>query len=335
LERCSLILLVFLAACSQKKEIEVQRSFYFWKSVYHLSEKEKKVVDSLAIQTLYVKLFDVEWNSTRSTSLPIAQIIFKEEPSQNIQIVPVVFITNEAIANSKEEQIDSLSINIARLAEQISSSNHLHLSNEIQIDCDWTKNTKEKYFRLLRLIHQQDFFRGKKLSATIRLHQLKFINETGVPPVDKGLVMCYNMGNLRDPGVRNSILDPELLKQYINHLEDYPLATDVALPIFDWWVWFRQNRFKGLIHSNSLDPDFSKGSKFIFEKDTVLNGYTFERNDWLRYESSEPKDVIEAAKIIRKKYAGSKINVVLYQLDDYFLNKYSLHEMENIYDSFH
>jgi hypothetical protein len=335
LRRCILILLVFFAGCAQKNEIEVQRSFYYWKSVYNLSAREKQVVDSLSIQKLYVKFFDVEWNAARSAALPIAQIIFKENPVTNIQLVPVVFITNEAIAKCTDDAIDSLAQNIARLVQETSAVNHLPPSREIQIDCDWTKTTKEKYFRLLRTIHGEEFFKEKTLSATIRLHQLKFLNETGVPPVDKGLIMCYNMGNLRDPGVKNSILETDLLKQYINHLKGYPLATDVALPIFDWWVWFRQNRFKGLVHSYTLPQGFAGRQKIIFEKDTVINGYTFEHNDWLRYEGTESVEIIEAAKIIRKKYTGSKINVVLYQLDEHFLNKYSLHEMENIYNSFH
>ena len=70
------------------------------------------------------------------------------------------------------------------------------------------------------------------LSATIRLHQLKFIGESGIPPVDKGLLMCYNMGDLHRLRISNSILETAELKKYIKQLSVYPLKLDVAfLPV--------------------------------------------------------------------------------------------------------
>lgn len=322
-----------LATCSQKKEIEVQRSFYYWRSVFKLSDREKNVLDSLSIKKLYTRFFDVEWNT--NSAKPVAQIIFKDSLPSDFTSIPVVFITNEAIRESTDSQIDSLSAKIVRLVENIIQINHLKTEHEIQIDCDWTKGTKEKYFRLLNAIKKERFMGSKKLSATIRLHQLKFLNETGVPPVDKGLLMCYNMGNIRDPRIKNSILDVDELKKYTGSMGIYPLVLDIALPVFEWYVWFRDNKFKGLIHSFNLKEGFSKKPVSIFQKDTIINGYAFLKNDWLRYEGSIVEEIKKVAEVIKKKYSSEKINVVLYHLDEFQLKKYTVYEMEGIFNSFH
>ncbi|MEZ4901823.1 MAG: hypothetical protein R2822_08725 [Spirosomataceae bacterium] len=52
------------------------------------------------------------------------------------------------------------------------------LWKEVQIDCDWTVATKAKYFRLLQQISAL-LPPSVILSATIRLHQIKFYRTTG------------------------------------------------------------------------------------------------------------------------------------------------------------
>ena len=45
------------------------------------------------------------------------------------------------------------------------------------------------------------------MSATIRLHQVKYRADTGVPPVDRGMLMAYNLLPPDQAGERSSILD--------------------------------------------------------------------------------------------------------------------------------
>lgn len=334
MKRCILFFLLILFGCSQKKKIEVQRSFYYWKSVFQLSPLEHAVLDSFSVQKLYVKFFDVEWNSQANAAFPISQIQFKDSLSTAINIVPTVFITNETLQYINGREIDTLAQKIIRLIKNISIANALRLFPEIQIDCDWTAGTKEKYFQLLKLIRKQPFLDRKKISATIRLHQLKFVRQTGIPPVDRGLLMCYNMGDLYNPQIKNSILDTDELEKYIGSLKKYPLKLDIALPIFDWYVWFRNKRFKGLIRTGNIDGKFSKEKKIIFKKDSSIKGYSFEKGDWLRYEFCDIKSIEEAASLIREKLPYNNLTVVLYHLDDSNLSKYSTHEMEDIFKSF-
>ncbi len=72
----------------------------------------------------------------------------------------------------------------------------------LQIDCDWTTKTAPKYFYFLQQIREKldahedggTFASLAMLSATIRLHQVKYPEKSGMPPVDKGVLMFYNMG---------------------------------------------------------------------------------------------------------------------------------------------
>jgi len=334
-KRFTLFFLLVLLGCSHKKKIEVERSFYYWRSVFHLSQSERNALDSLSVHRLYVKFFDVDWNINSKSAIPITHIQFRTSPPSGFIIIPVIFITNETLQFVPIEQIDILGEQMIKLIQNISIVNSLLPSSEIQIDCDWTANTKEKYFQLLKAIQKQPGTKGKQITSTIRLHQLKFVRQTGIPPVARGLLMCYNMANLYDPEIPNSILDVEELRKYIGALREYPIKLDIALPIFDWYVWFRNSRFKGLIQTSNLDKKISKTEKTVFEKDSMVNGYTFEKGDWIRYENCSASDLKAAARMIRELLQNDSVTVILYHLNEHNLSKYSQHEMEDIFNCFY
>ncbi|MBK7469002.1 MAG: hypothetical protein IPJ43_20660 [Saprospiraceae bacterium] len=47
----------------------------------------------------------------------------------------------------------------------------------------------------------------KEISATLRLYPYKYTDNMGVPPVDKVMLMCYNLLNPLENLKQNSILD--------------------------------------------------------------------------------------------------------------------------------
>ncbi len=329
--RC-LFFLLLLCACG-REERKVQRSFYYWKTVFDLSPKELQTLQQLSMQTLYVKFFDVDWDETTASAKPVAKSIFAKSPPKNLSITPVVFITQEPLQYLAEKGLDSLAANLASMLSSIAATNKLFLSHEIQLDCDWTAATKDKYFYLLQRLKQQPFFQGKIISATIRLHQLKFISQNGVPPVDKGLLMCYNMGNLRYPQTDNSIIDEDELKKYISKLNTYPLPLDVALPVFDWWVLFEGDAYKGLVRDFTPANKDAKKNRIDFAKDTVINAREFKAGQWLRHETSNAETVKRCAGLISEKLKAKELAVILYHLDEQNLTKYTLHELESFYNS--
>ena len=343
--------LLFISCTTKKAGRVVERSFYYWKSVLKLSAFEEQRLHDLHITTLYVKFFDVGWDVTTNAAVPLAKLQAPHFKLQNdIAIVPVVFITNECIQKIDSAAVGGLAAKIYSLTKEIRNANnwqytkHLDGINEIQIDCDWTAATKNKYFKLLKILSEQVCNDGGgytcTISCTIRLHQIKYLLKTGVPPVKKGLLMCYNMGNLKDPATKNSILETEELKKYLGNLASYPLPLDVALPLFDWKVLFRNNIYSGLVE-NLPDAVFNnafalqKENRWEIVKDTLLQGYDLKKGDMIRNEKSDYHEVLSAAGEINKQLQNTALRVSLYHLDSLILNKYSLNEMEAIYNSMH
>ncbi|MEO5944684.1 MAG: hypothetical protein ABIP30_00720 [Ferruginibacter sp.] len=338
------ILLIFstalLAACSYNKPHEkrsIERSFYFWKSVFKPTTFEKTVTGSINVKTIYLKFFDVNWNENTLQPEPAAQVnIVDTDFLESKKIIPVVFITNECIYRLDSLQAIPLAEKISTLMKAIILNNHLANIPEIQIDCDWTVTTKDKYFTILKKI--KELSQPLPISATIRLHQVKYIGKSGIPPVDRGLLMCYNMGNLKDPATDNSILETKELKKYTGTLSTYPLPLDVALPLFEWKVLFRFGKFKGLIQ-NLSDSVFKtnfvdkKANTFIFLKDTLLSGYDFKKGDIVRNEKSDYNEIMSTAKEISNQLSNNTLRVSLFHLDSLTLRKYPIYELENIYSS--
>lgn len=236
-----------LVACNtERAPRQVEPAFYYWKSVWHLDAFEEQRLKELQVSTLYLKCFDVDWNPATSQAIPVAKL---QQTGYHlpagITVIPVVFITNECLARMDTGRIEPLAAAISTLVQQLYASLGLPDScKELQIDCDWTTGTREKYFTLLRSIRNHVQL---PISATIRLHQVKFTASSGIPPADRGLLMCYNMGNLKNPAVTNSIIDPKELNRYTEKLAGYPLPLDIALPLFEWKVLFRKNEYQGLV----------------------------------------------------------------------------------------
>ena len=339
-----ILVFISLLSCNTKsveKQNHVSRSFYYWKSVFTLTPFEKKEIKDLNIAALYIKFFDVSWDVTKQKPLPIAVLkindkeIFKAE---EIQIIPTVFITNETLYRINIFQCKDLATNILSLIKGICKNNDIKSVKEIQIDCDWTVETKEKFFSIIDNLKEADT--SYLYSATIRLHQIKYVEKSGVPLVSRGMLMAYNMGNLKNPEVKNSILDVEELKKYSSYIGNYPLPLDVALPLFDWCVIFRNGAYVGLMQNLNIEQlkKFSElkiDNKYLVQKDTVINSFGFKAGDVIRYEKSDYKDVLSAANIIAKQLNNHSFRVALYHLDSSVLIKYINNELENIYNCFH
>ncbi|TCJ14355.1 hypothetical protein EPD60_10175 [Flaviaesturariibacter flavus] len=327
------ILSIFLiAACAlscTNTERPVARGFYYWKTTFDPTPKEQELLRAHTVQTLFVRLFDVGVNAA-GEPVPQGKLEWRQRPSAVYRITPVVFITQEALRRCDSTGIDSLAARIGRLAAAQCAG--LRLSGGFQADCDWSAGTRDRYFRLLRQLRRQPFLQNKKLSVTIRLHQLRYIAQNGIPPAERGLLMAYNMGNLKDARTRNSIVDLNELEKYTAGLPSYPLPLDVALPVFDWWVLFDGNRYEGLVYLR--DPALFQKDRLGFARDTMLGGYRFRAGQWLRHERSDATEVDAVARHLATRLRSDSIGVVLFHLDEGNLAGYSSHDLENLYGVF-
>lgn len=218
-------------------------AYYHWQTQLGLDSVAVAKMIAADAERLYVKYFDVDWDVANQRAVPLAVLEVQAWP-EGVDIVPTVFLTNRTF--------EALPLtDVAALAAQVWSKIATLLPpapiTEIQMDCDWTRTTRDAYFAFLHAL-QQRLPAGVALSATIRLHQYRYPDQTGIPPVDRGMLMFYNMGRLEDPEEPNSILNMAAAQPYLQDAPAYPMPLDVALPVFRWGILYRDGQLIKLIH---------------------------------------------------------------------------------------
>ena len=326
-----LFFIILLTACQQKREVST--SFYYWKTVYKQNEVENQYQNRLHSKQLYVRIMDVDLDINLK-AIPVAPINFAEHIPKQLEIVPVVYIVNEVLKSQSDTQLKQLAGKITTYVNAKVKQSGKGNFKELQIDCDWTSTTRDQYFVLLQEIKK--LTKEKILSSTLRLHQLKNQAKSGIPPVDKVLLMCYNMGNLRKSGVQNSILDLAELKKYAGkNLGFYPIDIDVALPLFSWSVVFRNEQYAGISKRVSL-KDLKNTTMFITQNDGLylakndLPEFGLIKGDIVRYEESKYEDIEKAAEYLSTYLPQKPINLIYYHLDQNLLKNYEITKLENI-----
>ncbi|MBS1902624.1 MAG: hypothetical protein JSS75_02865 [Bacteroidetes bacterium] len=312
-----------------------ERAFYYWRSVYAPTQYEHNVCDSLHVRTLYVKFFDVDLGQNGRPS-PVATLRFASLPDSTTHIIPTIFITQACLNALQGSEADSLAAHISTLTAQMIAFARLRSVPEIQIDCDWTGKNSPVYFQLLRALRSSPLLHGRQLSATIRLYQLKFISKVGVPPVDRGMLMCYNMGDLTDPNAQNSILDVSVLRQYASSMKAYPLALDIALPIFEWNVLLRDGKYKALIRDlpeSELARIAAKIAPHQYSPmlDTVIDGYALKGGDIIRHEAVSPDALEESAKLASANLVHTPGRIAFFHLDSTTIASYHVEILDRLY----
>ena len=334
------LLLLLLNSCTEQNR-SCTPAFYHWQTELALTDLESTYMDSLKVEKLYVKFFDVDQSSAEGKTKPLALLQAEGFNKKDLEIIPTIFITNRTLRDLSEEDLTLLSERIYKKIKDLRSTFDESLLTEIQIDCDWTLQTREAYFSLLRLLRKQVNNDDTVISATIRLHQIKFFEKTGVPPVDRGMLMFYNMGELTELQTINSIIDLDVAEQYLDKLPDYPLALDIALPIFAWGVVFRDGKMLKLI--NNLDAEaISDSSRFVKAgqnqykviKSTYLQGYYLYEGDHIRLEGSPIETVQAAAKRLAELLPNQDLTVSLYHLDTATVKNYTYDQLQAVYDQF-
>jgi hypothetical protein len=264
---------------------------------------------------------DLIWDEERQFAVPTAQLNIIKPLPKGISITPVLFITNEVFEKTPPEQLENMANHVIKRlnARFFENEEDIREIAEIKIDCDWTITTREKYFTFLKYI--KNAF-DTPISATIRLHQVKYFEKTGIPPVDRGMLMFYNMGDLSDEHTQNSILDLETAKSYLVNFDKYPLSLDIALPIFSWGVVKRDGKVVHLLAglkkndlTDSLQYKFTDGKYKVLES-TYLKSYYCYQGDEIRLESTTQQQLSEATILLKKYLKKEKRKICFYHLDN-------------------
>jgi hypothetical protein len=326
------LLPLLIVACNTRAESPPpDRAFYYWRTTFHLSPAEQRALSDLQVTKLYVRLFDVDWNVEEARPVVVGAIAGDRAPA--VDIVPVVFLRNEVFKHGKLQGLaKTVGDEVTRRMATLGATAH-----ELQLDCDWTDTTRDRFFAFVREIKKETRL---PLSATIRLHQIKYREKTGVPPVERGMLMFYNMGKFSADTGDRAIFDERTAANYIERLGDYPLPLDVALPIWSWTVHVRDDRVIDLLQSTDPDElprhDFLVPGgldRFVVTRTAFLHGAVLREGDVLKIERMGPTETRAAADMLAGKLAVGSRTVALFDLSERNLQRYAGNALDHVYRS--
>ncbi|CAA6820594.1 MAG: FIG00387823: hypothetical protein [uncultured Sulfurovum sp.] len=280
------LLLLFLMAIAilyfYLTKVNTDYAFYHWKQNYKNTEMT---------EPKYIKVMDIGYESKSKIHLTK----FKVKPRH--KIVPVIYIDNPIFKHENAKKFAKKLFLL--LEEQAKNTFYYH---EVQIDCDWTDSTKEAYFLFLKTFK---VLSKKQLSTTIRLHQIKYHKRTGVPPVDKGVLMYYNMSNFKDLETKNYILDLKLAQQYHHNFDTYPLKLDLALPLYAQATVIRFEEVVSIIEGvrkEDLNTHFKalKQNHYQITKTHYLKKRLLYKDDILRIDEVSIDELKQAIKNLKE-----------------------------------
>ena len=351
------LLLMSGVRCGHKRTIIP--AYYFWRTGSEINSREKDMLRRLHIHTLYTKILDVDWDGANG-AVPVASMDIHEFDRQvnfydslGVDIVPVVFFTNKTFSAIDSAEVPILarrvlrrclpaydSTDISYEAREYMNQRSMARPRVVQFDCDWTAKTAGKYFYFLKTVRKLLPSDSIHLSATIRLHQYKYPDKTGVPPVDRGMLMGYKVGDLTQYSPVNSIFERENAQAYFEGSQSYPLPLDIVLPAYSWGLVFRNKKFYQIENgldavavqaSDAFELEHNSGaavrgkangvSFYRVTKDTVFRDLFLRPGDEIKIESIDSPQLAAAASLSVKALNTDTFHVAFFELSSEEIKK--------------
>ncbi|OXG07993.1 hypothetical protein BC749_101170 [Flavobacterium araucananum] len=326
------VLFFLLISCGKNEKPVV--AFYYWKTIFKLSPLEKEVLADNEVRKLYIRYFDIALHPQTKEPIPVSPVRFQANVAA-FNVVPVVYIQNKVMLLPNLD-VDDLAQKTVRLVEEINAKNKI-TGQEIQIDCDWTLNSKDNYLKFIERFRK---ISHKKLSATIRLHQVKYFRKTKIPNVDSGVLMYYNMGSIA-PDSLNSIYSRKISEKYLQSLKKYPMHLDYALPVYSWAIHIRKEKILGLrskLNFSDLkkDANFEQISPIFFrvKQSNYKNGVYYQEKDLLKTERISAEDLKEMATDLSENEAQAPKEIIFYDLDEFNIKNYEKNIFKQVISCF-
>ena len=309
-------------------------SVYYWRTSLYLDSVERQFLRDYHVEKMYVRYFDVVVDSKKQLS-PIATIAFKDSVPQGIEVIPTIFIVNECCKHN----LDTIAELLVDRVLQMNETHDVAGVKEIQIDCDWSAKTQDAYFKFLEQVRQLLKAKNMTLSATIRLHQLSM----PVPPVDYGVLMMYNTGELKNSKQRNPILDKRDVEPYLRHLAGYKLPLCAAYPNFGWQLLYTGDKFRDILYSEDLNDTtlYHKvgEGKYLVKSSIDLpnylssnSSYTYlNAGDTVMVVKPDAQTIVQVHDALSHERPGINDQVIIYHLNNSSINNYTPSEYEKIY----
>ncbi len=334
--------LLFLTAC-QGEVGQPVNSMYYWSTVMRMDSAKVHFLQQHHVGKLYVRYFDVVVDDMGEVK-PNATIRLRREGEaksptnadaipDNLEVIPTIFIVNDVM----RKHTDGLADLILKRVLQMNETHGVRHVSEIQIDCDWSVNTRQHFFAFMKELHQKANDKGLQLSATIRLHQLA----QKPPSCDKGVLMMYNTGDFTKYADEHPILDMQVAGPYLKYLKNYKLPLSTAYPIFGWDVVFRKVNVRStLTHHPTPYPSPKRGGEkvspltpqYIYigiqhfaEEIPVMPGDTIVRRQ------PTVQEILQARKAIEEIRPDANREVILFDLNNSNVTRFTTKEYEEIF----
>lgn len=318
--------LALLPLACRRSEPPAEISFYHWQQTLELQPAASQFLSRANVQRLFVRFFDVDLDAG-GLPVPVSELACRSRAPFGVRIVPVVFLAERVFRSVCDPA--HLASQVAGKIGRIAARCGFAAAGEIQLDCDWTEASRGRFFAFLAET-RKSLPAGTLLSATLRLHQVKFRGRQGVPPVDRATLMLYNMGEIESPRAGNSIIDAGTFRAYAKGLGEYPLPFDLALPIYRWGLIFRLDRLARIVNDLGEEDVVAAGDafqalgqgRFLCRRGTHLAGAAVHAGDLLRLEAAEFPVVRECLRLARQELGGRRAGLVFYHLDSRSLERF-------------
>ena len=297
-----------------ESDLQPTNAIYHWKTTFAPKYEELEFMKQHNIKRLYLRMFDVapELNlvTGRRDIIPIATTQFEGFDRwrlEGVEVIPTTYITIEALCEMRGKEEEYAELIVERL-RAMATHNKFGKIREMQLDCDWTTSTQQSYFKLCEA--SRDLLKADSiaLSSTIRLHQL---SQTA-PPVDRGVLMLYNTGNLKSIDTQNSILDIKDVEPYLKKKIEYPIPLDYVYPTFGWGVkFYKWGDFKFIVSNPETE--------------------TIEEGETMRIERPTVEEILAVKKLVENKLGKPSRGNIIYHLDKEQLKHYSEDEINKIF----
>jgi hypothetical protein len=306
-----------LPSCQGQAIKDKGPAFYYWRTQLNFDTANAALAEQMKNQHLYLRYFDVDWSAGYEAAVPRGAIDLDYGVIQGWDkktITPCIYITNRTFERLPETGMEELVSKVLRKVEQLNKSlvdqvfgyayydslpdnltweeksdiidsletAYAKKMTELQIDCDWTAKTRDRYFQFLnQLIAKSPEL---MITCTLRLHQYRDRKLMGIPPVEKLMLMCYNTGDPKKLNENNAILDAEVVKQYLKG-KKYPRQLELALPHFSWGAWYRAGSFQGLLREFNPSASYvqlESNNRYRVSQDTVVGQDYLREGDLIR-----------------------------------------------------
>jgi hypothetical protein len=120
-------------------------------------------------------------------------------------------------------------------------------------------------------------------------------------------------------------------------LKKYPLAINMALPIYSWGIHIRDGKVMGL--KNKIDvAGFKKDANFRLTNPKWLqvlqsnykNGTFYKKGDVLKLEGITENDLLEMANDLEANAATMSAEIIFYDLDEFNIKNYEKNIFEQV-----